>query len=800
MRDSKSKQQTDIYKLPVLPLPPGKFIFPHAPSILIPSREQGINAAKHAIAGGGNILLLNKKTADVESVKPSDLHEVGVVARITQYHEKSDSIRLVIEGIARFVVLQFYEMDNILQAEVQLISENPYKSKSVIALMEDVQTAFEKYLEERTKLRPSENPTPIPNIENPGVLVDLVANALASNTEYQPERFQKILETFDIKERLERVLQLLSEEMELLKVDSQVENKVYSQVRKHQKEFYLTEKVKAIQKELGRGGQDPVTECEELRKKIKAAGMSEEAEEKALHEVDRLEQLPQMSAESGVIRTYVDYLLALPWDKRTDCKIDIDEAERMLDEDHYGLKKPKERILEYLAVLKLVDKLKGPILCLIGPPGVGKTSLGKSIARATNRNFVRMSLGGVRDEAEIRGHRRTYIGAIPGRLIQGVIDAKSKNPLFLLDEVDKMGTDFRGDPTSALLEVLDPEQNDTFRDHYLDVEFDLSEVMFITTANVLQAIPATLRDRMEVIELPGYTGYEKQKIAEIFLIPKQLEANGLKENSAVFMEDVTQSIIQKYTREAGVRNLEREISSICRKVAKKVVKNGGFEEPIPITKENIRDYLGVPKFTHGRAEERDEVGVATGLAFTEVGGDIISIEATTMDGGGELTLTGKLGEVMQESAQTALSYVRSKATHLNVPEEFDFEKQNIHIHVPAGAVPKEGPSAGITIATAMISALTTRPVSRDVAMTGEITLRGRVLSIGGLKEKVLAAHRAGIKNIIIPKENEKDLYDIPEEISESLTFLVVDNMDKVLELALKDSPDTLVGDSSDAPG
>jgi ATP-dependent Lon protease len=496
-----------------------------------------------------------------------------------------------------------------------------------------------------------------------------------------------------------------------------------------------------------------------------------------------------MSAESGVIRTYVDYLIALPWSTRTECKIDINEAERMLNEDHYGLEKPKERILEYLAVLKLTDKLKGPILCFIGPPGVGKTSLGKSIARATNRNFVRMSLGGVRDEAEIRGHRRTYIGSIPGRIIQGIIDSKSKNPLFLLDEVDKMSMDFRGDPASALLEVLDPEQNNTFRDHYLDVAFDLSEVMFITTGNVLQAIPPALRDRMEVIELPGYTEYEKKKIAELFLVPKQLEANGLKKDSAVFSEDAIQSIIQEYTREAGVRNLEREISSICRKVAKKIVKDGESEEPIKVSKENINEYLGIPKFNHGKAEERDEIGVATGLAFTEVGGDIISIEATTMAGDGELKLTGRLGEVMQESAQTALSYIRSKAGELKLPTDFNFDKKDIHIHVPAGAQPKEGPSAGITIATAMISALTARPVSRDVAMTGEITLRGRVLPIGGLKEKVLAAHRAGIKNIIIPKENEKDLADIPEEIKNSFEFYQVENMDTVLEIALKDSPE-----------
>jgi ATP-dependent Lon protease len=790
MRENAVNQQADdIYILPLLALPPGKIIFPHTKSILVPDKPQSVNAVKYALTRGGNILLLNQKAADKPGTKLEDFCEIGVVARITEHVEKSGSLRLIVEGITRSVFLAFFETNDFLQAKVQIVPENIYISRTVISLMKDVMATFEKYLEARKKIRPTDSITLIPKTEDPGFLADVIAYSIAAYTDYQSERFQKILETLDPKERLEKLINILNEEIELLKVDSHIEGEVREQMHKHQKEFYLFEKMKAIQKELGRGGQDPVTECEELRKKVKEVKMSEEAEEKALHEIDRMEQLPPMSAESGVIRTYVDYLISLPWSIRTECKIDINEAERMLNEDHYGLEKPKERILEYLAVLKLTDKLKGPILCFIGPPGVGKTSLGKSIARATNRNFVRMSLGGVRDEAEIRGHRRTYIGSIPGRIIQGIIDSKSKNPLFLLDEVDKMSMDFRGDPASALLEVLDPEQNNTFRDHYLDVAFDLSEVMFITTGNVLQAIPPALRDRMEVIELPGYTEYEKKKIAELFLVPKQLEANGLKKDSAVFSEDAIQSIIQEYTREAGVRNLEREISSICRKVAKKIVKDGESEEPIKVSKENINEYLGIPKFNHGKAEERDEIGVATGLAFTEVGGDIISIEATTMAGDGELKLTGRLGEVMQESAQTALSYIRSKAGELKLPTDFNFDKKDIHIHVPAGAQPKEGPSAGITIATAMISALTARPVSRDVAMTGEITLRGRVLPIGGLKEKVLAAHRAGIKNIIIPKENEKDLADIPEEIKNSFEFYQVENMDTVLEIALKDSPE-----------
>jgi ATP-dependent Lon protease len=548
--------------------------------------------------------------------------------------------------------------------------------------------------------------------------------------------------------------------------------------------------MKAIQKELGRG--DDQADIDELREQIKAAGMTEEAEEKALKELDRLQQMPPMSAESGVIRTYIDWLIALPWNKRTESKIDLSEAEKILDDDHYGLEKPKDRILEYLAVLQLVKKLKGPILCFVGPPGVGKTSLGKSIARATGRNFIRMSLGGIRDEAEIRGHRRTYIGSLPGRIIQGLRDAKSKNPLFLLDEIDKMSMDFRGDPASALLEVLDPEQNDTFRDHYLDVQFDLSEVMFITTANTRAPISPALEDRMEIIELPGYTEYEKHKIASLFLISKQIKVHGLKEASLQFSDETIFEIIQKYTREAGVRNLEREITGICRKVAKEIVKSGEEDKEIQVDVNDLTEYLGPPKFTQGKAEKQDQVGVATGLTISQAGGDIVAIEAATMAGEGKLTMTGQLQEIMRESVQTALAYIRSRAESLNVPPDFEFNKRDIHIHVAEGAVPVEGPSAGITLATAMISAMTGTKVRKDIAMTGEITLRGRVLPIGGLKEKILAAHRNSIKNIIIPEENDKDLPDIPEEIRHSLHFYKVNDMTEVLDLALKmpDSPES----------
>ena len=558
--------------------------------------------------------------------------------------------------------------------------------------------------------------------------------------------------------------------------------------------------MKAIQKELGRG--DDQADIDELREQIKAAGMTEEAEEKALKEVDRLQQMPPMSAESGVIRTYIDWFLALPWDKRTESEIDLDAAEKILDNDHYGLEKPKERIVEYLAVLQLVKKLKGPILCFVGPPGVGKTSLGQSIARATGRNFVPMSLGGVRDEAEIRGHRRTYIGSLPGRILQGLRDAKSKNPLFLLDEIDKMSMDFRGDPASALLEVLDPEQNGTFRDHYLDVAFDLSEIMFITTANSREPIPPALEDRMEIIELPGYTEYEKHKIASLFLIPKQTKAHGLKEEGLQFSGDAIFEIIQRYTREAGVRNLEREITGICRKVAKEIVKSGEADKEIHVDVGALTEYLGPPKFAQGKAEKQDQVGVATGLVVSQAGGDVVPIEAATMVGDGKLNMTGRLQEIMRESVQTALGYIRSRAESLDIPPDFEFDKHDIHIHVPEGAIPVEGPSAGITLATAMISAMTGQRVRKDIAMTGEITLRGHVLPIGGLKEKVLAAHRNSIKNVIIPEENDKDLPDIPEEIRNALHFYKVTDMNEVLDLALKksDSPNDVTQESDDITG
>jgi ATP-dependent Lon protease len=595
-----------------------------------------------------------------------------------------------------------------------------------------------------------------------------------------PEK-QDLLEITDTQARLEKLLQILNSEVEIMLVEKKIHGKVKRQMEKTQKEYYLLEQMKVIQKELGKKDEFK-SELEELRGQIKSAKMSAEANEKALREFKKLELMPPLSAEATVVRNYLDWLISLPWSAKTKDKLDIQEAEKILNEDHYGLEKVKERILEYLSVTHLVKKIKGPILCLVGPPGVGKTSLAKSIARSTGRNFVRLSLGGVRDEAEIRGHRRTYIGSLPGRIIQSLKKAKSRNPVFLLDEVDKLGMDFRGDPAAALLEVLDPEQNHTFNDHYLEVDFDLSEIMFVTTANSAYSIPPPLLDRMEIISLPGYTEYEKVKIAKQYLLPKQMKANGLTSRNVAVPVSVLREIIQKYTREAGVRNLEREIASICRKVARKVV-SAGRRQKVKITERNLEKHLGVPKFHHGKAERKNEIGIATGLAWTEFGGELLAIETTLMSGKGKLILTGKLGEVMKESAQAALSYIRTRAKVFDLPQDF-YQKLDIHIHIPEGAIPKDGPSAGITLCTAMVSALTRLEVRKGIAMTGEITLRGRVLPVGGIKEKMLAAHRAGIRTLIVPKENAKDLRDLPVHISKELKFVLVEHMDEVLKKAL----------------
>ena len=778
--DEQDNQTDEVIILPVIPTP-GKVFFPRISTPLNVIREMGVRATKYAVQANQDVLLLNQKDKDEENPGPDGFYRVGTATSIADSYDPRDgSIRIAIEGYSRAIVLRCFETDGFLQAEVKIVHEELGQSNQAKSLMEAAISAFEEYVK-GNRQTPEEAMMVVQKEVEPGYLAD----SIASFTSMEAERLQGVLDEINPIKRLQMVVELLQEDLELFKLDDKINTQVRKSVERTHREFYLQEKMKAIQKELGRG--DEQGDIDELREQIEAAGMTEEAQEKALKELDRLQQMPPMSAESGVIRTYIDWLIALPWDKQTESEIDLEGAEKILEDDHYGLEKPKERILEYLAVLQLVEKLKGPILCFVGPPGVGKTSLGQSIARATGRNFVRMSLGGVRDEAEIRGHRRTYIGSLPGRIIQGLRDAKSRNPLFLLDEIDKMSMDFRGDPASALLEVLDPEQNGTFRDHYLDVAFDLSEIMFITTANTREPIPPALEDRMEIIELPGYTEYEKHKIANLFLIPKQIEAHGLKEENLTFADDTIFDIIHRYTREAGVRNLEREITSICRKVAKEVVKSGDTEVKIEVSVEDLTEYLGPPKFAQGKAEKEDEVGVATGLVVSQAGGDVVPIEVATMVGEGKLSMTGRLQEIMRESVQTALGYIRSQSESLEVPSDFEFNKQDIHIHVPEGAIPVEGPSAGITLATAMISAMTGQRVRKDIAMTGEITLRGHVLPIGGLKEKVLAAHRNSIKNVIIPEENDKDIPDIPEEIRGDLHFHKVSDMSEVLDLALKKS-------------
>ncbi|MBD3183788.1 endopeptidase La [Candidatus Poribacteria bacterium] len=778
--------ETNSTPLPVLPSKEVMF-----PDMTIPyyfSREQEVAAIRYAIETGGHLLIL-ATDEDLGHLESEDLYEIGTFSEVLEWVDSGDgAIKAFITGISRAKVVDYIYDDVFLKANVEIIPEDTSWDVEIQALVKNLISNLRKFLKVVKDL-PDESHEGLKEISSklsPEELTNTISRHLSSFLD--PGLQQEVLEAIDIKERLEKLIQIFVSQIQIFSIEKEIEGRIHHQVGKQQREFYLNERMKAIQQELGR---DPskLSDEEDLKKRILDAKMSEEAEEKALSELERLKQIPSMSAEVGVIRNYIDWLVSMPWAVSTDNKIDIDEAEKILEEDHYALEKPKERILEYLAVLKLVEKLKGPILCFVGPPGVGKTSLAKSIARATGRNFVRMSLGGVRDEAEIRGHRRTYIGSMPGRIIQGLRKAKSRNPLFLLDEVDKMSMDFRGDPSAALLEVLDPEQNNTFNDHYLEVDFDLSDVLFITTGNFLKSIPIPLRDRMEIINIPGYTEYEKEKIAQLFLIPKQLKANGLDVENTNFSRSAILTVIREYTREAGVRNLEREIASICRKVARKVVKQKETESPkrsINLNARSVRSYLGIPKFKHGKAEEEDQVGVATGLAYTELGGDVLSIEATTMEGEGRLELTGKLGDVMQESAKAALSYIRSKSKvlpQIDLPSE-TYTKLDIHIHVPEGAVPKDGPSAGITMATAMVSALTQKPVRKDMAMTGEITLRGRVLPIGGVKEKILAAVRADIPNIIIPQDNEKDLSDIPPEIRKKLSFHLVDNMDKVLELAI----------------
>ena len=763
--------------LPLLPLR-DMVVFPFMVVPLVVGREKSIAAVEEALSKDKTILLCAQKSVKVEEPSLDDVYQLGTVGQIIQSVKLPDgSYKLLVEGIYRARVKKFLPVKEYINAEIEYASVPVEKTMEVEAQVRSLVNQFEEYVKLNQRV-PTEAFATIANIPDPDQMADTVASYLTMRV---AER-QAILEIIDPVERIKRLTEVLNSEIGILQIEKKISSTVRKQIEKAQKEYFLQEQLKAIEKELGQKD-DYKNELDDLKEKVKQAKMSKEAQEIALREVEKLSRMYPTSPEATVSRNYIDWLVALPWSVRTDDNLDIKNAEKILNEDHYGLEKPKERILEYLAVRKLVKSMKGQILCFVGPPGVGKTSLAKSIARAIGRNFVRVSLGGVRDEAEIRGHRRTYIGSLPGRVIQSIRKAKSKNPVFLLDEVDKMSTDFRGDPAAAMLEVLDPEQNSTFSDHYLEVEFDLSDVMFITTANFQDNIPIPLQDRMEMIKLSGYTEYEKVKIAQGFLIPKQIKLHGLKEEHIKFTADSILRVVRRYTREAGVRNLEREIARVCRRIARDVVRKEK-DLKLRLTGARIEKYLGPVQFSEPKKEERNEVGVATGLAWTEAGGDIISIETTLMTGKGKLTLTGKLGEVMQESAQAALSFIRSRAREFGIDDNF-YKKLDIHIHIPEGAIPKDGPSAGITMATALISSLTKCPVKKDVAMTGEITLRGKVLPIGGLKSKMLAAHMVGIKTVIIPKENEKDLVEIPKNILKDLKVMPVEYMDQVLDIALE---------------
>ncbi len=766
--------------LPLLPLR-GVLVFPSMVIHLDVGREKSIQAVESAMMGERLIFLTTQREAQTDDPREDDIFLTGTVAEVKQLLKlPGGTIRVLVEGVARGRVRRFVRLTPFFKVEVEQYTDDPVKTPEVEALMRNLIFQFEQYIK-LSKRVPPEMMSSVVNLEEPGRLCDTIASHLALRIEEK----QELLEAVDLLERMEKLSGFLAKELEIVELERKINVRVRKQMEKTQKEYYLREQIKAIQKELGEKD-ERVAEAEEYRQKIAEAKLPKEVEEKALKEVERLEKMPPLAAESTVVRNYLDWLIALPWSKSTRDRLDIQLAEQILDEDHYGLKNVKERILEYLAIRKLSKKLKGPILCFVGPPGVGKTSLGKSIARALERKFVRISLGGVRDEAEIRGHRRTYVGALPGRIIHGMRNAGSKNPVFLLDEVDKMSMDFRGDPSAALLEVLDPEQNNSFSDHYIELPFDLSNVMFITTANIQHNIPRPLLDRMEVITISGYTEEEKVQIALRHLLPKQLAQHGLTAGMLGISENTIRKIIREYTRESGVRNLERELAAICRKAARQIVTKNARK--VRVTVQNLAQFLGAPRYRYGVAEKDDQVGVATGLAWTEAGGDTLNIEVTLYKGSGRLILTGKLGEVMKESAQAGYSYVRSRAGLLGIAEDF-FEKNDIHVHIPEGAIPKDGPSAGITMACALASALTGRKVRHEVAMTGEVTLRGRVLPVGGIKEKVLAAHRAGIRKIILPRENEKDLEEIPKKIKSQLEFLFVEHMDEVLEEALLESED-----------
>jgi ATP-dependent Lon protease len=769
------KDREDTQKLPMMPIR-DVVIFP---AMLIPfvvGRESSVRALEEALRRDKRIILATQHDPTVDEPKANEIFEVGTIVNIVQSLRLPDgNVKVLVEGLERARILHLESEGGYYQATIKVITVKIANPSAYESIMNQATSLFEQYVKLSQNLN-YETMIAAVKVDDPQKLADTIA----ANISIPIEEKQQLLEIASPIDCLNRLIELLDIEIEKLHMDRTIQNRVKKQMEKAQKEYYLNEKIKAIQKELGR--KDEKTELEELRKQIEISGMPKEVLKKALEELKKLEMMPSMSAESTVSRNYLDWLLAVPWKRHTKEIRNLDVAEKILAEDHHGLEKIKERIVEFLAVRQLVKNPRGSILCFVGPPGTGKTSLGQSVARATGRKFVRLSLGGVRDEAEIRGHRRTYIGALPGQIIQMMKKAGTKNPVFLLDEVDKMSMDFRGDPSAALMEVLDPELNHTFVDHYLDVEYDLSQVFFICTGNVTHTIPQPLQDRMEIIRLSGYTEMEKMEIAKRFLVKKQLQQAGLKPEQLGFKDEAIRDILQFYTREAGVRNLEREIGSVCRKVTRKVIK-GEAKERIEVTPENLGDFLGIRKFRSMKSEEKNEVGLTTGLAWTEVGGEILSTEATLMQGKGKLTLTGKLGDVMQESAQAAMSYVRSRTEAFGIPKDF-YRHYDIHIHVPEGAIPKDGPSAGITMATTLVSALTRIPVRRNVAMTGEITLRGKVLPIGGVKEKLLAAHRAGINTVILPKDNQKDFSEIPPEIQKAFEVHFVENMDEVLLVAL----------------
>ena len=776
---SEVEVEDETSAIPVLPLR-DVVVYPHMVIPLFVGREKSIVALDKAMVAGKRILLVAQKRADLDDPQPNDLYEVGTLATILQLLKLPDgTVKVLVEGTERALVDRINVSDH-FSADISLLREDDrHDEREIDVLVRSIIAQFEQYVKLNKKV-PPEILTSLSGIDEPGRLADTVAAHMALKLSEK----QRVLEIQDVKSRLEQILGIIEGEIDVLQIEKRIRGRVKQQMEKSQREYYLNEQMKAIQKELGEM-EDAPNELGDLENKIEKAGMSKEAKEKATSELNKLKLMSPMSAEATVVRNYIDWLLKAPWKKRSKVLRNLSKAEEILAEDHFGLEKVKERILEYLAVQQRVKRLKGPILCLVGPPGVGKTSLGQSIARATNRKFVRMSLGGVRDEAEIRGHRRTYIGSMPGKIIQNLGKTGVSNPLFLLDEVDKMAMDFRGDPSSALLEVLDPEQNSAFQDHYLEVDFDLSDVMFVCTANSLN-IPAPLLDRMEVIRIPGYTEDEKINIAMRYLIPKQMKENGLKDEEVKITESAVRDIVQHYTRESGVRSLEREISKICRKVVKSLLLKPR-DTRVSVTPKSMEKYLGVRQFRFGKAENNDQVGQVTGLAWTEVGGELLTIEAAIVAGKGKHNYTGQLGEVMTESIQAAMTVVRSRAKVLGIDEDFH-QKLDVHIHVPEGATPKDGPSAGVGMCTALVSALTGIPVKSEVAMTGEITLRGEVLPIGGLKEKLLAAHRGGISTVLIPSENEKDLAEIPKNIKDKLTIVPVKWIDQVLEHALSHLP------------